>query len=48
MLAWLLSGDGDVDEIDVDVNGVLLLPDDKLYRIVDLISALTADDDDES
>lgn len=49
MLAWLVSGDGDVDEIDVDVNGVLLLPDDKLIRIVDLINALTqACDDDVS
>lgn len=43
MLAWLLSGDGDIEEIDVDVNGALLLPDDKLIRIVDLIGALTDD-----
>ena len=41
MLAWLLSGDGDIDEVDVDVDGVLLLPDDKLIRIVGLIESLT-------
>lgn len=43
MLAWLLSGDDDIEEIEVDVDGVLLLPDDKLIRIVDLIGALTDD-----
>lgn len=40
MLAWLVSADGDIEEIDVDVHGVLL-PDDKLIRIVSLIGALT-------
>lgn len=48
MLAWLMSGDGDIEEIEVDDNGVLSLPDDKLIRIIDLIGALTACDDDES
>jgi hypothetical protein len=43
MLAWLLSADGDIDEIDVDVHGVLCLSDDKLIRIVSLIGALTDD-----
>jgi hypothetical protein len=43
MLAWLLSADGDIDEIDVDVHGVLCLPDDKLIRVVDLIRAFTDD-----
>lgn len=42
MLAWLVSADGDIEEIDVDVHGVLL-PDDKLIRIVSLIGALTDD-----
>ena len=42
MLAWLVSADGDIEEIDVDVHGVLL-PDDKLIRIVGLIGALTDD-----
>lgn len=48
MLAWLLSGDGDIEEINVDVNGVLLLPDDKLIRIVELMEGLTKGDDDDS
>lgn len=43
MLAWLVSADGDIEEVDVDVHGVLLLPDDKLIRIVGLIGALTDD-----
>lgn len=43
MVAWLVSGDGDVDEVDVDVDGVLCLPDDKLIRIISLICALTDD-----
>lgn len=42
MLAWLVSGDGDIEEIDVDVHGVLL-PDDKLVKIINLIGALTDD-----
>lgn len=43
MIAWLVSGDGDIEEVDVDVVGVLLLPDDKLIRITDLICALSDD-----
>lgn len=43
MLAWLVSADGDIEEVDVDVHGVLILPDDKLIRIVSLIGALTDD-----
>ena len=43
MLAWLVLGDGDIEEIEVDVDGVLLLPDDKLIRIVELMGALTDD-----
>lgn len=42
MLAWLVSGDGDIEEIEVDVHGVLL-PDDKLVKIINLIGALTDD-----
>ena len=30
MLAWLVSAYGDIEEVDVDVHGVLILPDDKL------------------
>jgi hypothetical protein len=40
MLAWLLSGDDDIEEIDVDIDRALLLPDDKLVRIVGLIGEL--------
>lgn len=43
MLAWLLSGDGDCEEVEVDLHGVLLLPDDKLIRFFDLIDELTDD-----
>ena len=43
MLAWLVSADGDIEVVDVDVHGVLILPDDKLIRIVSLIGALTDD-----
>lgn len=41
MLAWLLSGDGDCEEVEVDPHGAVLLPDDKLIRIIDLIGELT-------
>lgn len=41
MLAWLLSGDGDIEEIEIDVNGAILLPDDKLIRVIGLIGDLT-------
>jgi hypothetical protein len=40
MLAWLLSGD-DIEEVDVDVDSVLILPDDKLYRLIEMIAAYT-------
>lgn len=41
MIAWLLSGDSDIEEVDINVGGVLLLPDDKLVRVHGLISELT-------
>ena len=47
MLAWLLFGDGEIEEIEVDVDGVLLLPDDKLIReieFVEVLSGLVNDD----
>ena len=44
MLAWLLFGDGEIEEIEVDVDGVLLLPDDKLIRVVKVLSGLVNDD----
>lgn len=48
MVAWLVTGDGDVDEVDVDVDGVLCLPDDKLIRIIDLVKVLSGLVNDES
>lgn len=41
MLAWLLFGDGEIEEIDVDVGGVLLLPDDKLIREIEVVKVLS-------
>lgn len=41
MVGWLIDGDGDIiDEVDVDVNGVLL-PDDRLIKIIGLINVLS-------
>lgn len=48
MLAWLLSGDGECEEVEVDLHGVVLLPDDKLIRIIGLIDALVDCELDES
>lgn len=48
MLAWLLSGDGDCEEVEVELRGAVLLPDDKLIRIIELIDELTACDDEVS
>lgn len=48
MLAWLLSGDDECEEIEVEVRGALLLPDDKLIRIIGLIDALVDCELDES
>ena len=41
MLAWLLFGDGDIEEIEVDVDGLLLLPDDKLIREIEVVKVLS-------
>lgn len=44
IVAWVVDGDGDiVDEIDVDLNGVLL-PDDYLLRLINVLSGLVNDD----
>lgn len=48
MVAWLLSADDEVEEIDVDLHGALLLPDDKLICIVELMERLTEGVDDVS
>jgi hypothetical protein len=41
MLAWLLFGDGEIEEIEVDLDGVLLLPDDKLIREIEVVKVLS-------
>lgn len=43
MLAWLLTTDGDVEEVDVDVDAVQL-PDDYLLRLIEVLSGLVNDD----
>lgn len=43
MLAWLLTADGDVEEVDVDVD-VVQLPDDYFVRLVEVLSGLVNDD----
>lgn len=48
MLAWLLSGDDECEEVEVDLHGAVLLPDDKLVRIIGLIDALVDCELDES
>lgn len=47
MVAWLLSADDEVDEIDVDLNGALILPDDQSVRLIGLVNDLLrlVDDD---
>lgn len=44
MLAWLVSADGNIDEIEVDVHGVVMLPDDYLLRLINVLSGLVDDD----
>lgn len=40
----MVDGDGDiVDEVDVDIDGVLL-PDDYLLRLINVLSGLVNDD----
>ena len=48
MLAWLLSGDGECEEIEVELHGAVLLPDDKLNRLIALIGSLVDCELDES
>lgn len=43
MLAWLLTADGDVEEVDVDVDAVQL-PDEYIVRLIDVLSGLVNDD----
>lgn len=44
IVSWVIYGDSDdVDEIDVDLDGVLL-PDDYLLRLINVLSGLVNDD----
>ncbi len=43
MIAWIVSADGDIEEIDVDVDGVRL-PDDYLVRLINVLSGLVNDE----
>lgn len=49
LLAWVVSADGDVDEVDVPVHGAVPLPDDRIPRMIALLYVLSGlVDDDQS
>lgn len=48
MLAWLLSADGDIEEIDVTVHGAVVLPDDFIPALMSFLGdVVDVDHDDE-
>lgn len=41
LVAWVVSADGEVEEIDVTVRGAVLLPDDRIQKMTALLFVLS-------